>query len=79
MGDVGALPTNIKKQFSISNNSQEVIVFSAEINSEEAVPVPPHALELQWCTKDEARDLNDLAFEHVMILKKYLSARDASK
>lgn len=76
MGDVVALPTNIEKLFSIDNNSQEVIVFSALVNSEETAPVAPHAIELKWCTRDEVRNFSDLAFEHEEILERYLSARD---
>ncbi len=77
-GDITALPTNIKKIFSICNDSQEVVVFTAQVKNDETILVLPHVIDLKWCTEGELDNFDDLAFEHEDILKKYLSARDVS-
>jgi ADP-ribose pyrophosphatase YjhB (NUDIX family) len=76
VGDVSALPTNIKNLFSIYSDSQKVIVFSAQVNKEKTIIASPHVTDLKWCTEDELGNFDDLAFDHGEILKKYLSTRD---
>jgi 8-oxo-dGTP diphosphatase len=78
VGDVTALPTNIKKLFSINKDSQEVAVFSAQVNKEEVASASPHVTDMKWCNEDELSNFNELAFDHGEILMKYLVARGAS-
>lgn len=72
VGDVVATPSQIKRLSSLDDNSQEVIVFSAQVNVNEVVPVAPHANGLMWCDESEFPDLSDLAFDHGEILSRYL-------
>ncbi len=76
--DIRAIPFDIKKLFSINKNSQKMVVFSAKVNEEHVAPTPPHVVDIKWCTDDELRNFEDLAFEHQYVLKRYLSARGSS-
>lgn len=71
VGDVTALPFNIKNLFSVQDNSQIVLVFSAQVNKSEVIPVSPYVSELKWFTKNELRNLDNLAFDHEEVLNGY--------
>jgi len=78
IGDIMALPINIKKLFSIYDDSQKVVVFSAQVKNGETILASSHVTDWKWCAEGELGNFDDLAFDHGNILKKYLSARDAS-
>lgn len=75
-GDIGVLPLNIKKLFSIRIDSQEVVVFIAYVNRDGVIAIPPYVVDICWCTKEEISSFRDLAFDHEAILEKFTTEPD---
>lgn len=75
-GDIATPPTTVKRLFLVEDTSQEVLVFSAEIDKDCMKPVLPHATGAKWISPDELDNHDDLAFGHTKILKRYLSTQN---
>ena len=71
-GDVLAEPTSVEYLFTLSNEDVEIQVFKANVDSGKVAAQAPYVLDIKWCTVNEIKELGELAFEHSIILKKFI-------
>ncbi len=74
--DLGTDSFKGEKIFSIpvkdDDQTDEVIVFLGEVNQSEIKLHPGHSSEYKWVLKKNLQEFTNLAFDHEVIIKKYL-------